>query len=94
MASQSHASDSPSPGERRYRMIAVKGPGDRLQDSQRRFFEFCTGYRMPAFVCQVRGRESVIPAHTTSTQATSGETPRRFAVRDDARNRSTRNLRQ
>jgi hypothetical protein len=77
-ASQSHASDSPSPGEgrespngpaigeeqfwpseARYRMVEVKGPGDRLQDNQRRFLEFCAGHQMPVFVCQVRGREAV-----------------------------------
>jgi hypothetical protein len=43
------------PGENRYRMVEVKAPGDRLQDNQRRFFEFCTGHGMPVFVCQVRG---------------------------------------
>jgi hypothetical protein len=63
------------PSENRYRMVEVKGPGDRLQDNQRRFLEFCARHRMPAFVCQVRGRESAIPARMTSTQATSGETP-------------------
>jgi VRR-NUC domain/Fanconi anemia-associated nuclease SAP domain len=43
------------PSENRYRMVEVKGPGDRLQDNQRRFFEFCNGHGMPVFVCQVRG---------------------------------------
>ena len=38
----------------RYRMVEVKGPGDRLQDNQRRFLEFCTLHHMPVFVCQVR----------------------------------------
>jgi hypothetical protein len=42
------------PTESRYRMVEVKGPGDRLQDNQRRFLEFCTGHGMPVFVCQVR----------------------------------------
>ncbi len=44
------------PREPRYRMVEVKGPGDRLQDNQRRFLEFCTRHRMPVFVCQVRWR--------------------------------------
>jgi hypothetical protein len=43
------------PGENRYRMVEVKGPGDRLQDNQRRFFEFCNRHGMPVFVCRVRG---------------------------------------
>jgi hypothetical protein len=42
------------PSENRYRMVEVKGPGDRLQDNQRRFFEFCNRHGMPVFVCQVR----------------------------------------
>jgi hypothetical protein len=46
------------PSEPRYRMVEVKGPGDRLQDNQRRFLEFCAGHRMPVFVCQVRGHEA------------------------------------
>jgi hypothetical protein len=41
------------PDERRYRMVEIKGPGDRLQDNQRRFFEFCRLHEMPAFVCRV-----------------------------------------
>ena len=47
------------PDEPRYRMVEVKGPGDRLQDNQRRFLEFCTRHGMPVFVCQVRGRDTV-----------------------------------
>ena len=42
------------PNEQRYRMVEIKGPGDRLQDNQRRFLEFCTLHHMPAFVCRVR----------------------------------------
>jgi hypothetical protein len=43
------------PSENRYRMVEVKGPGDRLQDNQRRFLEFCAAHEIPVFVCQVRG---------------------------------------
>jgi len=50
------------PSEPGYRMVEVKGPGDRLQDNQRRFLEFCTGQQMPVFLCQVRGRGTGIPA--------------------------------
>src|SRR5271166_83863 len=42
------------PAERRYRLIEVKGPGDRLQDNQRRLLEFCVSHRMPVSVCYLR----------------------------------------
>ncbi|WP_425055687.1 VRR-NUC domain-containing protein [Pseudomonas abyssi] len=42
------------PGERRYRMVEVKGPGDRLQDNQRRWLAFCAEHRMPVEVVHVR----------------------------------------
>ena len=46
------------PLERRYRMIEVKGPGDRLQDNQRRLLEYCVSHAMPVSVCHVRWAES------------------------------------
>ncbi|MGH8380001.1 VRR-NUC domain-containing protein [Pseudomonas sp.] len=42
------------PEQQRYRMIEVKGPGDRLQDSQLRWIDFCTQHGLPAEVCHVR----------------------------------------
>jgi len=42
------------PEQRRYRMIEVKGPGDRLQDNQLRWMAFCRQWRMPVTVCHVR----------------------------------------
>ena len=42
------------PEQRRYRMIEVKGPGDRLQDNQRRWLEFCNRHGMPVAVCHVQ----------------------------------------
>ncbi|WP_439862059.1 VRR-NUC domain-containing protein [Pseudomonas sp. MBLB4136] len=42
------------PGEQRYRMIEVKGPGDRLQDNQKRWLEFCAEQGMPVEVCYVQ----------------------------------------
>ncbi|MCY1520963.1 Fanconi-associated nuclease 1 [compost metagenome] len=45
------------PAERRYRMIEVKGPGDRLQDNQRRWLAFCAEHGMPVDVCYVRWAE-------------------------------------
>lgn len=46
------------PAERRYRMIEVKGPGDRLQDNQRRWLALCAQHRMPVEVCHVRWAEA------------------------------------
>ena len=42
------------PGERRYRMVEVKGPGDRLQDNQRRWLAFCAEHHMPVEVVHVQ----------------------------------------
>jgi VRR-NUC domain len=42
------------PEERRYRMIEVKGPGDRVQNNQRRLLEYCVARGMPVAVCYVR----------------------------------------
>ncbi|WP_372876572.1 VRR-NUC domain-containing protein [Pseudomonas sp.] len=42
------------PAQQRYRMIEVKGPGDRLQDNQRRWLAFCAEHGMPVDVCYVQ----------------------------------------
>ncbi|MDC0688880.1 VRR-NUC domain-containing protein [Mitsuaria sp. RG] len=42
------------PGQGGYRMIEVKGPGDRLQDNQLRWLEFCHAHGLPVAVCHVR----------------------------------------
>ena len=46
------------PAQKTYRMIEVKGPGDRLQDNQLRWLEFCGEYQMPVTVCYVRWAET------------------------------------
>lgn len=46
------------PAEKRYRMIEVKGPGDRLQDNQRRWLALCAEHDMPVDVCYVRWAEA------------------------------------
>ena len=51
-----------NPGERRYDMIEVKGPGDRLQDNQRRWLAFFHHHEMPVAVCYVRWADSAEPA--------------------------------
>ena len=42
------------PQQKTYRMIEVKGPGDRLQDNQLRWLEFCREHQMPVTVCYVQ----------------------------------------
>lgn len=42
------------PQQRRYRMIEVKGPGDRLQDNQKRWLALCAQHGMPVQVCHVQ----------------------------------------
>jgi hypothetical protein len=41
------------PAERRYKLIEVKGPGDRLQDNQVRWLNFCLTHDIPVCVCKV-----------------------------------------
>jgi hypothetical protein len=48
------------PEQQRYRMIEVKGPGDRLQDNQLRWLDFCAEHEMPVVVCYVQWAD---PAH-------------------------------
>ncbi|MBV4485019.1 VRR-NUC domain-containing protein [Pseudomonas sp. SWRI153] len=45
------------PQHKTYRMIEVKGPGDRLQDNQLRWLEFCHEHQMPVAVCYVQWSE-------------------------------------
>jgi hypothetical protein len=45
------------PAERRYDMIEVKGPGDRLQDNQLRWIEYCAAHQMPISVCYLQWAE-------------------------------------
>ncbi|WP_372926290.1 VRR-NUC domain-containing protein [Marinobacter sp.] len=49
--------DHAEPGQR-YEMIEVKGPGDRLQDHQTRWLEFCVDQGIPVSVCYVRWKEA------------------------------------
>jgi hypothetical protein len=45
------------PAERRYNMIEVKGPGDRLQDNQLRWIDYCAAHDMPVSVCYLQWAE-------------------------------------
>jgi hypothetical protein len=46
------------PDEQRYRMIEVKGPGDKLQDNQVRLLDYCMANDMPVAVCYVQWEET------------------------------------
>lgn len=46
------------PAEQRYRLIEVKGPGDRLQDNQKRWIDFALRNRVPIAVCYVQWDEA------------------------------------
>ncbi len=45
------------PQEQRYRMLEVKGPGDRLQDNQIRWINYCIEHQMPVAVTYVQWTE-------------------------------------
>lgn len=46
------------PEQRRYEMIEVKGPGDRLQDNQTRWLAYCAAHDMPVRVVHVKWAET------------------------------------
>ena len=46
------------PDERRYELIEVKGPGDRLQDNQIRWLQYCVRHGMPVRVVDVLWAEA------------------------------------
>lgn len=46
------------PAEHRYELVEVKGPGDKLQDNQIRWLQYCTMQGIPVRVCHVRWREA------------------------------------
>jgi hypothetical protein len=41
------------PAAQTYRLIEVKGPGDRLQDNQLRWLQYCARHGLPAELCHV-----------------------------------------
>ena len=45
------------PQEKRYELIEVKGPGDKLQDNQTRWLRYCIAHGMPVRVIDVRWRQ-------------------------------------
>jgi hypothetical protein len=57
------------PAERRYELIEVKGPGDRLQDNQIRWLEYCLQHDMPVRVLDVRWADDDTVACETEAAA-------------------------
>lgn len=69
------------PRERRYELVEVKGPGDRLQDNQRRWLAYCVAHGMPVSVLQVRWA----PAADAPVTGTDGAPPHDGTRREPAR---------
>lgn len=46
------------PAEQRYELVEVKGPGDKLQDNQIRWLQYCHAHGLPASVCHVRWQDA------------------------------------
>ena len=44
------------PAEKRYEFVEVKGPGDKLQDNQIRWLQYCSQHGIPVSVCHVQWR--------------------------------------
>ncbi|MBP0590011.1 VRR-NUC domain-containing protein [Paraburkholderia sp. LEh10] len=57
------------PRERRYELIEVKGPGDRLQDNQIRWLDYCMQHDMPVRVLDLRWSDGI----DTARHAGSGD---------------------
>ncbi|CAB3787350.1 Fanconi-associated nuclease 1 [Paraburkholderia ultramafica] len=63
------------PAERRYELIEVKGPGDRLQDNQIRWLAYCAQHGMPVRVLDVRwAGEAVTETGAAAQWATKRDT--------------------
>lgn len=48
------------PSERRYALVEIKAPGDRLQDNQIRWLAYCAGHDIPVSVCHVQWRDAAL----------------------------------
>ncbi|MCU9955669.1 VRR-NUC domain-containing protein [Burkholderia sp. BKH01] len=55
------------PGERRYELIEVKGPGDRLQDNQTRWLAYCVAHGIPVRVVDVEWADANV-AHAEAAR--------------------------
>lgn len=41
------------PQQQHYRLLEIKGPGDRVQDNQQRWLDYCLRWNMPVALCHV-----------------------------------------
>ncbi|MFM0339637.1 VRR-NUC domain-containing protein [Paraburkholderia fungorum] len=57
------------PAERRYELIEVKGPGDRLQDNQIRWLGYCAQHGIPVRVLDVRWADETVAGPLTAEEA-------------------------
>lgn len=64
------------PDEARYRMIEVKGPGDRLQDNQLRWIDYCAAHDMPVSVCYLQWEEAPCEAGVVAAAEQQAEAAR------------------
>ncbi|WP_409937227.1 VRR-NUC domain-containing protein [Paraburkholderia sp. BCC1885] len=62
------------PAERRYELIEVKGPGDRLQDNQIRWLEYCAQHGMPVRVLDVRWADETFAVEPLAAGSAAGDT--------------------
>ncbi|HEY4352891.1 MAG TPA: VRR-NUC domain-containing protein, partial [Paraburkholderia sp.] len=70
------------PRERRYELIEVKGPGDRLQDNQIRWLAYCAQHGIPVRVVDVRWADSV-DGDVDGGDVNDGDEPGASAAADD-----------
>ena len=49
------------PAQQRYQLIEVKGPGDKLQDNQLRWLQYCAAQGMDVTVCHVQWQSEATP---------------------------------
>ncbi|MFC0402061.1 VRR-NUC domain-containing protein [Paraburkholderia rhizosphaerae] len=61
------------PRERRYELIEVKGPGDRLQDNQIRWLDYCVQHGMPVRVVDVRWADGDAEADHSTAERSANE---------------------
>ena len=48
------------PAERRYELVEAKAPGDKLQDNQIRWLQYCAEHGIPVRVCHVQWRSPAL----------------------------------
>ncbi|TDY21634.1 VRR-NUC domain-containing protein [Paraburkholderia sp. BL6665CI2N2] len=67
------------PAERRYELIEVKGPGDRLQDNQIRWLAYCAQHGMPVRVLDVRWADEEVVAEGGAAEIAADATTKAFS---------------